>query len=95
MEEYFSEKRLDWFVEVVDIVKNGLVSDFKKAFPDIRESYISLFALYAAGFSTKAISIMFGVNRNALDQRKVRLRDWILASGIADKDKFLQNIYTK
>ncbi len=95
LEEYFSEKRLDWFVEVVDIVKNGLVSDFKKAFPDIRESYISLFALYAAGFSTKAISIMFGVNRNALDQRKVRLRDWILASGIADKDKFLQNIYTK
>lgn len=90
LSSFFAEKDLDWFVSVADLANNGLVTELKRDIPGIKKTYLELFALYLSGFTTKGISVMLGVNRNAVDQRKSRLKILIESSeDSVDKEKYL------
>lgn len=91
LSSFFAKKDLEWFVSVADLANDGLLSELKREIPYIKRTYLELFALYLSGFTTKGIAVMLGVSRNAVDQRKSRLRILIESSeSIIDKEKFLK-----
>ncbi len=90
-----SAKNIEWIIESADLVSDGIISRLQEACPNLTENYISLFALFYLGFSSKAAGIILNIKRNAIDQRKKRLKEAIENSDIPDKGDFLSFLGVK
>ncbi len=79
------------FEKIIDSDMDGLISNFRKDYPDLNELDYLLFCYYVAGYDTKTISIILSEKTpDALYMRKSRLKKRIEASDIQDKGKYLQ-----
>lgn len=90
IEEKLRNKELSWVVGSADLLNGDMSIRLKESCPNLTEKYIILFSLYSLGFSSKAAAILLNVKRNAVDQRKRRLKEAIINSGIEDKEAFIK-----
>ena len=63
------------FEKIIDSDMDGLISNFRKDYPDLNELDYLLFCYYVAGYDTKTISIILSEKTpDALYMRKSRLK---------------------
>ena len=87
IEKKLKDKDLSWVVSSADFTTDGMPSRLKEACPELKEKYLILFSLYCLGFSTKAAGTFQNIKRNAVDQRKKRLKEAIINSCLDDEEK--------
>ncbi len=87
IEKKLKDKDLSWVVCSADFTTDGMPSRLKEACQDLKEKYLILFSLYCLGFSTKAAGTFQNIKRNAVDQRKKRLKEAIINSCLDDEEK--------
>lgn len=79
------------FEKIIDKETDGLISDFRKDYPDLSEIEYQLFCYYVVGYDTKTISILLSEKTpDALYMSKSRLKKKIETSEVKDKEKYLQ-----
>lgn len=71
--DYFSGERLEYLIEIIDAANKSVVTDFRKRNPAFKEIDVTLFALSISGFSGKSISLLTGLSRNTVYQKKRRM----------------------
>ena len=72
----------------INTYKDNLLVDFKREFPDIKESDYVLYLYVVAGFSSRAISIFIGEKLEVIYNRKSRLKQKINRSDSLYKEIF-------
>lgn len=87
--EYFSGERLDYLIKIIDVANKDMISEFKRINPSFKDIDITLFALLTSGFSGKSISLLTGLSRNAIYQRKRRMTDRLKNSNIPANAAYL------
>ncbi len=79
------------FEKIIDKETNGIISYFRKDYPNLTEIEYQLFCYYVVGYDTKTISILLSEKTpDALYMRKSRLKSKIEASDVKDKEKYLK-----
>ena len=79
------------FEKIIDRDMDGLISSFRKDYPDLNELDYLLFCYYVAGYDTKTISIILSDKTpSSLYTSKSRLKSKIEASDVKEKEKYLQ-----
>ncbi|MBR3526297.1 MAG: hypothetical protein IKN88_00785 [Bacteroidales bacterium] len=79
------------FEKIIDKETNGIITIFRKDYPNLTEIEYQLFCYYVVGYDTKTISILLSEKTpDALYMRKSRLKSKIEASDVKDKEKYLK-----
>lgn len=79
------------FEAIVDEDLNGIITEFRKDFPDFSELDYRLFCYYVAGFSTKFISmIVKNTSADTLYVRKCRMKKEIKESNCPRRQRYLE-----
>ncbi len=86
------KKTLNELENFVNTYKTNLMSRFREAFPNMKESDCVLYLYSVSGFSSRAISIFINEKLEVVYNRKSRLKQKISRSNVQDKDVFLQHI---
>ena len=84
------KQTLEELERFVNTYRNNLMSRFREAFPDMKESDSLLYLYSVAGFSPRAISIFIGEKLEVVYNRKSRLKQKINRSLSPEKESFLQ-----
>lgn len=82
-------KRMAEIGDYVNRYKNNIVDDFNHDFPQLKESDRFLFVYLSAGFSRQAISYFIDESVEVISNRKLRLKNKIRNSDVADKNRYL------
>ena len=78
--------------------KDGLVSRFRSQYPDLKDEYVRLFCLQAAGFNSTTISTLLEKDKQYIYNKIWRLKTKIVYSDAPDRDVFLsyfKNLHRK
>lgn len=89
---YFSGERLEYLIKIIDVANKNVISEFKKVNQSFKDIDITLFALFSSGFSGKSISLLTGLSRNSVYQRKRRLIERLKRSGLQENASYLAMI---
>lgn len=76
--------------KLVDKHLDGVMTNFKKDFPDVQNWEYSLFLLNILNFSTFTISLIQDTNVNVIYNRKNKLKNKIKSKGAAIAEKYLK-----
>ena len=87
-----SKKGLAQIEQAVNTHFGGIISRFREEFPQLSEKNINMATLIIAGLSTKAISLLLGINASNLYVMKGRLINKISESDVPHKDFFLAKL---
>ena len=90
-----SIKRKESFEAVVDRYFDGLISEFRKEFPNLKEEAYRLFCYNAAGFDSTTIALVMDISIEAVYMRRSRLRKTISASNSPKKEAYLKLLGTE
>ena len=79
------------FENMIDREMNGLMTEFRKACPDLKESEYKMVSYYFAGFDNTTVMIIMGISSlENTRMRKSRLRQKIAKMESPHRDDFLQ-----
>jgi len=88
-------KRKESFESVVDRHFDGIVSDFRNDFPNLREDNYRLLCYSVAGFDSTTIALIMDASLEAVYMRRSRLRKTIAASDCTRKETYLKLLDTE
>lgn len=85
-----SPEELAKFDEIVDILHDKLMSDFKRDFPEMNREQYTYACLLFAGLSNESISFVTGRSVNALYTNKARMKNKIIEKSPERLNDYLQ-----
>ena len=88
-------KQKESFEAVVDRHFDGLMSEFRKELPTLKEEAYRLFCYNAAGFDSTTIALVMDISIEAVYMRRSRLRKRISASNSPKKEAYLKLLGTE
>lgn len=74
----------------IDHYCGGLMKDLRKSLPEMSDLDIHIFLLTVYQFSADLISMMLGVDKKKVYNRRTRIKEQIRKSGVEDKERFLK-----
>lgn len=88
-------KRKESFDSVVDRHFDGIVSAFRKDFPNLRDDNHRMFCYSVAGFDSTTIALIMDTSLDAVYMRRSRLRKMIATSDCLRKEIYLKLLDTE
>ena len=86
------EKTISKLEDFVNKYKNNVVLRFRQEYPDMRDVDYKLFIYLSAGLSVRAISVLLGIESEAMSSRKKRLKRKISESESQFREEFIKAI---
>lgn len=84
-----SIKRRESFESIVDKHFDGIMSAFRKDFPNLSDDKYRLFCYSIAGFDPTTVALIMDVSVDAIYMRRSRLRKLIASSNCTQREKYL------
>ena len=82
-------KKKESFESIVDRYFDGVVSSFRKDFPNRRDDDYRLFCYSVAGFDSTTIALIMDTSVDAVYMRRSRLRKLVSGSDYPQRDTYL------
>ncbi len=90
-----SKQSIDKIERLVDGCMDGIVKKLRSQFPGFKEIDVEILTLTFAGFSSRTICLMTGINLGYFYNKRKRIKDRRSMSEAIDKDIFLQKMEIK